>query len=128
MKKYNLFAVAGLLVIALPFAATAQSQGTSANVGTKLSANSTAITKADGGTINTTADMSDGEVRKIDKDSQKITLKHGEIKNLGMPGMTMVFKVRDSLLLDKVHVGSKVKFAAEGGDGAIYVTAIEAAN
>ena len=124
MKKYNLFAVAGLLVIALPFAATAQSQGTNTN----LNPNSTAAAKADGGTVNTSADMSDGEVRKIDKDSQKITLKHGEIKNLGMPGMTMVFKVKDSTLLDKIQVGSKVKFAAESADGSIYVTAIQAAN
>lgn len=70
--------------------------------------------------------MTDGEVRKIDKDTQKITLKHGEIKNLGMPGMTMVFKVKDASAFDAVQVGSKVRFAADKVDGALAVTAIEA--
>jgi Cu/Ag efflux protein CusF len=71
-------------------------------------------------------EMSSGEVRKIDKDAQKITLKHGEIKSMDMPGMTMVFKVLDPALLDKVKVGDKVMFNAEKRDGAIVVTAIEA--
>ena len=71
-----------------------------------------------------TAEMSDGEVRKIDKDSLKVTLKHGEIKNLEMPGMTMVFRVKDAEMLDKVQVGSIVKFVAEKLDGGFFVTAI----
>ena len=74
----------------------------------------------------TTRDMSDGEIRKIDKDSKKVTLKHGAIKNLDMPGMTMVFQVKDASLLDKLEVGSKVKFSAENRDGAIVVTALVA--
>lgn len=71
-------------------------------------------------------EMSSGEVRKIDKDAQKITLKHGEIKSMDMPGMTMVFKVLDPTLMDKVKVGDKVRFNAEKRDGAIVVTEIEA--
>ena len=71
------------------------------------------------------ADMSDGEVRKIDKDSKKITLKHGDIKNLDMPGMTMVFQVKDAALLDKVQVGGKVKFKAIKEDGKFMVTEIQ---
>ena len=74
----------------------------------------------------TTKDMSDGEIRKIDRDSKKVTLKHGAIKNLDMPGMTMVFQVKDVSLLDKLEVGNKVKFSAENRDGAIVVTALEA--
>ncbi|KQB58500.1 hypothetical protein AE621_15310 [Acidovorax sp. SD340] len=74
-----------------------------------------------------TATATEGEVRKIDKENQKITLKHGDIKNLDMPGMTMVFKVKDAALLDKVQVGSKVKFKAEKSDGAIVVTSMEVA-
>ena len=50
--------------------------------------------------------MTDGEVRKIDKENNKITLKHGEIKNLEMPGMTMVFAVKDDAFLDKVKAAS----------------------
>ena len=73
------------------------------------------------------ADMSDGEVRKIDKDAKKITLKHGELKNLEMPAMTMVFQVKDTALLDKVKAGDKVKFKAEKVGSAYAVTEIEVA-
>ncbi|GAP34130.1 copper-binding protein [Piscinibacter sakaiensis] len=75
----------------------------------------------------TPASMTEGEVRRIDKEAKKITLKHGDIKNLDMPGMTMVFQVKDAALLDKVKAGDKVMFSAEKADGAIVVTAIEAA-
>ncbi len=72
------------------------------------------------------AEMTDGEVRKVSKDTGKITLKHGEIKNLDMPPMTMVFQVKDPGLLDKVKPGDKVRFAAEKGpDGAIVLTDIQ---
>ena len=80
-------------------------------------------------TVTTAAskEMSEGEVRKIDKDNKKITLKHGTIKNLDMPGMTMVFQVREASLLDNLEVGNKVKFNAENLNGAIVVTALEPA-
>lgn len=70
-------------------------------------------------------EMSSGEVKKIDKETQKITLKHGPIKNLDMPGMTMVFKAADPSLLDKVKAGDTVKFSAEDQGGTLAVTAIE---
>jgi Cu(I)/Ag(I) efflux system periplasmic protein CusF len=66
----------------------------------------------------------DGEVRKIDKAQSKITLKHGEIKKLDMPPMTMVFRVKDAKLLDGLAVGDKVRFAAEQLDGHYVVTAV----
>ena len=75
----------------------------------------------------TTADMSEGEVRKVDKENKKITLKHGAIKNLDMPGMTMVFGVKDAAMLDKVKAGDKVKFKAEQTGTAIVVTDIQPA-
>lgn len=71
--------------------------------------------------------MTDGEVRKVDKDNQKITLKHGEIKNLDMPGMTMVFGVKDPSILDKVKAGDKVQFRAESEAGKFTVTEIQLA-
>lgn len=71
--------------------------------------------------------MTDGVIRKVDKDAKKITIKHGEIANLQMPGMTMVFQVRNAALLDKVQVGDKVRFHAEKQDGAIVVTDVQAA-
>lgn len=70
-------------------------------------------------------EMSDGEVRKIDKDTQKITLRHGEIKSMDMPGMTMVFRVADAAMLDAVKVGDKVKFNVEKRNGAMVITAME---
>jgi len=72
-------------------------------------------------------DMSSGEIRKVDKTASKITIKHGEIKNLDMPPMTMVFQVRDPALLEKAKAGDKVRFIAEQKEGAIVVTAIEPA-
>ncbi len=85
------------------------------------------VVKVAGGEMSS-AEMTDGEVKKIDKESQKITLKHGEIKNLGMPGMTMVFKVKDPAVLDQLQVGDKVRFEAQKAQGALVVTQIEAAN
>ena len=73
------------------------------------------------------ANMAEGEVRKVDKEAMKITLKHGEIKNLDMPGMTMVFQVKDPALLDKVKTGDKVRFTAEKSNGAIVVTDLQPA-
>jgi uncharacterized cupredoxin-like copper-binding protein len=69
--------------------------------------------------------MADGEVRKIDKAQGKITLRHGPIANLDMPGMTMVFKVADPKMLDSVNEGDKVTFSADKVNGAITVTAIQ---
>ena len=71
------------------------------------------------------APMSDGEVKKIDKDAGKITIKHGPLANLDMPGMTMVFRVKDPTMLDSVKQGDKVKFRAEKAGGALTVTNIE---
>jgi Cu(I)/Ag(I) efflux system protein CusF len=73
------------------------------------------------------AEMSVGEVRRVDKSAGKLTLKHGEIRNLDMPPMTMVFQVQDPALLDKVKPGDSVRFRAEKAAGAYVVTAIELA-
>ena len=71
------------------------------------------------------ADMAEGEIRKVDKETKKITIKHGVIKHLDMPGMTMVFQVKDPAMLDKVKVGDKVRFMAEKVGGAIVVTDLQ---
>jgi Cu(I)/Ag(I) efflux system periplasmic protein CusF len=73
------------------------------------------------------ANMADGEVRKVDMDNKRITIKHGAIKNLDMPGMTMVFQVKDPAMLDKVKAGDKVRFKAENAGGTIVVTEIQPA-
>ena len=71
--------------------------------------------------------MTEGEIRKVDLESKKVTIKHGDIKNLDMPGMTMVFQVKDPAMLDKIKTGDKVKFSAEKSGGAIVVTDIQPA-
>ena len=73
------------------------------------------------------ATMSSGEVKKIDKDAGKITIKHGPLSNLGMPAMTMVFRLQDAAMLDQVKVGDNINFIAEKTNGAITVTKIKTA-
>jgi Cu/Ag efflux protein CusF len=70
---------------------------------------------------------SEGVIRKVDKDAQKITIKHGPLTNLDMPPMTMVFRVKDAAMLDAVKPGDKVKFDAENVGGQFIVTRIEPA-
>lgn len=70
---------------------------------------------------------SEGEVRKVDKDANKITIKHGPLQNLDMPAMTMVFQVKDPVMLEQVAAGDKVNFVAEKVGGALTVTKIEKA-
>ena len=69
-----------------------------------------------------TTDLTDAEVRQVDKEGGKLTLKHGEIKNLDMPGMTMVFVVKDKAMLDKLKAGDKIKFKAVNDAGKFTVT------
>ena len=73
------------------------------------------------------AALTQGEVRKVDPANGKITLRHGEIRDLDMPAMKMVFQVRDPALLDAVKAGDKVRFRAERAQGSFWVTAMEAA-
>jgi Cu(I)/Ag(I) efflux system protein CusF len=68
-----------------------------------------------------------GEVRKIDRANGKITLKHEEIRNLGMPPMAMVFEVKDRTMLDKLKAGDKVRFKAVYQTGKYVVTEIHPA-
>jgi len=71
--------------------------------------------------------MSSGEVKQIDKGAKRITLKHGPLLNLDMPGMTMTFRVKDATMLDRVKAGDKVSFIAERLDGEVTVTRLEPA-
>ena|SRR5688572_26176524 len=71
--------------------------------------------------------LADAEVRKVDKEAKKLTLKHGPIPNLDMAPMTMVFRVKDPAMLEAVKAGDKVRFSAESVNGAITVTRIEPA-
>jgi Cu(I)/Ag(I) efflux system periplasmic protein CusF len=100
-------ALAALLVLPVTFAAPAVAQTAAAAAGTPI------------------ADMTEGEIRKVSKESGKLTIKHGEIKNLDMPPMTMVFTAKDPAMLDKLAVGDKVRFVAIDEDGKMVVTEIQ---
>ena len=60
-------------------------------------------------------------------ENKKLALKHGEIKTLDMPAMTMVFQMKEPSMLEKIKAGDKVRFTADKLNGAITVTRIEAA-
>jgi Cu(I)/Ag(I) efflux system protein CusF len=71
--------------------------------------------------------MADGVVRKVDKEAGKVTIAHGPIESLGMPKMTMVYRVKDPAMLERLKAGDNIRFAADKVDGAFTVTNIEAA-
>lgn len=68
--------------------------------------------------------MSDGEVRRVDMETGKITIRHGYIKHLDMPSMTMVFTAKDKGLLTHLKPGDKVKFMVVDEAGKMVITAI----
>ena len=70
----------------------------------------------------------DGEVTKIDRAQDRVTLKHGEIKALDMPAMTMAYHVADSKLLDGVAVGDRVRFTAAKIKGSYTITSLNKAS
>ena len=70
-------------------------------------------------------DLADGEVLKIGNGNTKITHRHGEIKNLEMPAMTMVFQVTDPVLLERAKAGDKIMFKAEKVGCAMVVIEIQ---
>ncbi len=113
MQSVNLLFAAGLFFAAL--GVQAQAPAPSAALASQPQAST-----ADAPQLKT-----DGEVRKVDKDAGKLTLRHGPIQNLEMPAMTMVFKVANPLMLENLKEGDKVRFTADRVNGAITVTSIE---
>lgn len=71
--------------------------------------------------------MTGAEVRKIDREAGKITLKHGEILHMGMPPMTMVFRVKDLAILEGIAEGDKVEFDVIQDQGQMVITQIRKA-
>lgn len=71
--------------------------------------------------------LTPGVVKKVDKDAGKVTITHEPIEKLGMPKMTMVYRVKDRAMLDRLKEGDRINFAAEKVDGAYTVTRFETA-
>lgn len=84
-----------------------------------------ATAPAAGGVAAQTA-LSDGEVVRWDAATGRLTLRHGELKNLAMPPMTMVFRLRQPTSVT-LAPGAKVRFRAEDDRGSLVITHIEAA-
>ena len=82
--------------------------------------NAAGTTSADSGQA-----MTSGVVKKVDKGAGKVTIRHGPIENLGMPQMTMIFRVKDPAMLDRLKEGDEIRFVAEKVDGAFTVMSVE---
>jgi len=91
-------------------------------LGSHAADNAAGTTSAESGQAMTT-----GLVKKVDKGAGKVTIHHGPLENLGMPRMTMVFRVKDPDMLDRLKEGDKILFVAEKVDGAFTVMSFEAA-
>ena len=83
--------------------------------------------KAETASPESTAPLAAGEVKKVDKDAGKVTIKHGPLENLGMPAMTMVFRVKDAEMLERLKAGDRINFLAEKWNGVFTVMRFEAA-
>ena len=123
MSNIRIALLAFVATLSLAGAASAQPSKSMA----EMPAMSEKAPAAGGSEAAAASDLSEGEIRKVDKDNKKLTIKHGPLKNLDMPGMTMVFGVKDDGMLDNVELGAKVRFQAEKIDGKIVVTKIQAA-
>ncbi|MCX7178400.1 MAG: copper-binding protein [Proteobacteria bacterium] len=75
----------------------------------------------------TTNAMSDGVVKKVDKTSGKLTIAHGPLENIGMPAMTMAFRVKDAAWLEQIKDGDKIRFVADNVNGNYTVVRFEKA-
>jgi Cu(I)/Ag(I) efflux system protein CusF len=122
--------VSNIHIIRLAVAAAILSSGaalaqSSTSAAERPGMNNTAPT-ASGADAAASSELSEGEIRKVDKDNKKLTIKHGPLKHLDMPGMTMVFGVDDPAVLDAIEVGARVRFQAEKVDGKFIASRIEA--
>jgi Cu(I)/Ag(I) efflux system periplasmic protein CusF len=112
----SLFIVAGLLLCGF---ATAQ---------TNVPADHSTHHPSPGVSEGAASDFSTAEVRKVDRDAQKVTLRHSAIPHLGMPdNMTMVFRVTDPKMLEGLKAGDKIRFKAAKVGGQYTVTELDLA-
>jgi len=109
-KRSLVFSILVSGVLAMPLAAMAQSGHDAHHVATTATASDAAL--------------SDGVVKKIDSRAGTVTIAHGPLVNLGMPKMTMTFKLKSPALADGVKEGSKVRFLAENVKGELTVVAL----
>lgn len=69
-------------------------------------------------------ELTDGLVKKVDKPGGKLTVSHGPLPN-GMPAMTMVFRVKDAVWLDRLKNGDRIRFAADTTNDVMTIVRLE---
>ena len=123
--------IAALLASALGTAALAQAPADSHDSHhasePAVAAPSAQAAQAAPGEATAADDLSEGEITRWDPRTLKLSLRHGEIKNLGMPPMSMVFRVPDAAVVGSLQPGDKVRFRAEQVNGTYTVTRVQAA-
>jgi len=67
----------------------------------------------------------EGEVRKVDREAQKVTIRHGPMREFDMPAMTMVFRVKEPAMLDRLKAGDRIASTTEKLGGAFTVMSFE---
>lgn len=120
MKKLSILALSAVLGLStLPMIASASGDHAPGHAPT--SSEATSATSATAGNVAAT----EGEIRKVDKEQGKITIKHAELKNLDMPAMTMVFQVKDKSMLEQVKAGDQISFVADKIEGKFTVMQLD---
>ncbi len=117
-RQPRLYALLATLLLTLAGAAHAQSN-------TSHDAHHTTPAAPAASTATNGLPTAEAEVRRIDLQAGKVSLKHGDIPNLDMPPMTMVFQVKDATWLQQIKVGDKVRFTADKVNGAYTVMSLE---
>jgi Cu/Ag efflux protein CusF len=112
MMRYRLLALTAIVAFLFPLGGHA--------VDNTFSRQGDGTESADSGQAMTT-----GVVKKVDKDAGKVTIRHGPIENLGMPQMTMIFRVKDPAMLDRLKEGDEIHFIADKVNGAFTVMRFE---
>lgn len=115
MKTIQTLAVLAAMSVGTTFAGFASAQGPDKSKAASVNAAKPATNARE---------LTLGEIRRVDKGSNTLTIKHGDIKNIGMPGMTMVFQLKDPALLGQLKAGDPVRFWAELIGGRLVVTEI----
>lgn len=66
-----------------------------------------------------------GLIQQIDREKGTVTIKHGPLQGLNMPGMTMSFLVKDKAMLSSLQPLQKVDFELTYDGSKYLITKIE---
>ena len=104
---------------------TINDKATDETISTSTQAPAPAMNMTSDTTAAVNEELSSGEILNVDTAQLKFTIKHGELKNIGMPPMTMIFRLKDPAWATQYKVGDAIHFRVEKVNGALTVTRIE---